>query len=522
MTDGITLSPREKETLKLLTAARTLSVGFESKSRPELLSAIKETELSMPMLNICQAFAKTKTYTDKELFLLNYFSASVKRSPAFFGISRLLVNEPYIAEAYKDAIEKYAVLTPNYKAPCNLYRFLSLGTEAINFSAPRSYSLSDIALFSGEDSPSKRINCAFRGYYPASDSSVVFERKDVPKRSAGRLSYCKAAIIYSDNETSDDLESFFSIQHNTSGITFAFATSPDTLFTKLLSFNKGISIDADALKDVDILPNLPKAYRDIIKVSNAFFSKEAFGQTAVVVIAPKSKLKKICDNASQNGLSVCNAICFKKPADVSVLSGNQVIAHLPLNLLTAIREMIGHQANVVTHDHETLIKETRSEKIFESKNGQDAVYRTSFSISDSPAPYHEAIYSVLSLVLSACRDGFDLTGGDMRLSVRASLSPTSHEKIGEALAAILGIYKIETEFAIPDENSIIDYADEKSEMTISLRAHSSKPKDKNEKYTSIDPLLFKDLDENGLPNLKILRDFAFGRCSVDVISDTNK
>ena len=79
MTEGITLSPREKEMLKLLASTRTLSIGFESKSRAELLSAIKDTELTTPMLNICQAFAKNKVFTDKELFLLNYFSASVKR-----------------------------------------------------------------------------------------------------------------------------------------------------------------------------------------------------------------------------------------------------------------------------------------------------------------------------------------------------------------------------------------------------------------------------------------------------------
>ena len=522
MTEGIALSPQEKEILKLFATARTLSFGFESKSREELLSAIKGTELTRPMLHICQAFSKTKTFNDKELFILNYISASIKRTPAFFGISRLLVNEPYIAEAYKDAIEKFAILTPNYKAPCNLHRLLSLGKETLSFRAPRSYSLTDLSLFSGENSPSKRINCALRGYSKIGESSVLFKRTDAPKRTGKKLSSCKAAIIYSEDEAGADLESFFSITENTSGVTAAFATSPDKLFANLLTLNVGFSINADTVKDVDLLPNLPIAYRDIIKVSSAFFSQEAFGKAAVVVIAPKTRLKKICDRASKNGLLICNALSFKKAADFSVLSRNQIIANLPLNLLNATREMIGHEADIVTHDHTSLTKETHVEKIFEDEKGREAAYRTSFSISDSPAPYHEAIYSALSLILSACRDGFDLKNGDMRLSIRASISPTSHEKTGEAVAAILGIYRIETEFCIPDENSVVDYADENSEMTLSLRAYSSKPNAKNENYTSIDPILFADLDENGLPNLKILRDFAYGKCFPDVIFDTNE
>jgi hypothetical protein len=56
MTEEIMLSPREKEVLKALASARTLSDGFGNKKREELSSAARDTELSTPLLNICQAF----------------------------------------------------------------------------------------------------------------------------------------------------------------------------------------------------------------------------------------------------------------------------------------------------------------------------------------------------------------------------------------------------------------------------------------------------------------------------------
>lgn len=517
MTEEIRLSPREQEILRLFDTARSLSIGFGGKSREELLTASKKSELSTPLLNICQAFAKTNTFTDKDLFILNYISAALKRSPADFAVSRLHVNEEYIAEAYKDAMSKYAALTPDYKAPCNISRLLSLGSEALSFGAPRSYSLSDVSLFAGTDTAAKRISCAVRGYFPADESGSVYERKDSPRRMSRKISSCQAAIIYTrEPEKASTLEEFFNSPDNLEGAC-AFASSPDELFVKLLALDTGVTVNADALPNVNLLPNLPNAYRAMIKVSLALFDNVVFGDTAVVVIAPSAKLGRICTRAIGKGLTTCRALSFKRQSEFSVTSYNQPVSKLPVALLKAIREMIGHGANIKTHSPASLEKETHVEKIFEDEKGKNAAYRTSFSVSDSPAPYHEALYSTLALILSAARDGFNLRKGDMRLSVRASLSLTDQEKIGAAVAAILGIYRIETEFCVPEENSTVEYASENSEITVCLRAHSNGKRKISEKYSSIDPLLFSSLDENGIPDLTALRDFAYGRCFPDVI-----
>ena len=510
MTQEITLSPREQAILKLLSKLSSLSANFESKRRDALICESEGTELSSSILNICQAFARSFSFTDKDFFMLNYIAASLKRSPANCSIGSLLVNEPYIAETYKDMMSKRSVLDADYKVPCNIERLLSLGTDAVSYGTPRSYSPTDLSLFSGNDSVAKRLNCAFKGYFPAEDSTSVYLRQDMPKRSSIKMRACQTAIIYTrDTEKAETLENFFKLPASTYGVVDAFACHSEKLFERLLATNTAFTINADALPEVNILPNMPKEYRALIKASLAFFDRVVFGNTAVVITATAPRLGKICELANAEGLSICRAVSFKGAKNVTVTAQGKAVSTLGVTLLSSIRDMIVHSAQIPWHSPDKLNKETAIEAVYEDAKGENAVYRTTINISSSPAPYHDALYAAAGLILRAVADGFDLKDGNMRFSVCASLSLGDPKSIGKAVAAILGLYRVETEFCLAEENSAVEYSEEESTITLHLRAHSTQRRKKSNDYSSIDPILFSELDENGLPSFEDLRNFAF-------------
>ena len=518
MTEEKILSPREQAILRLLAKLRTLSTNFENKKRDEILFESEGTELSPSILNICRAFSKSTPFTDRNLFMLNYIASSLKRSPADCAIVRLLVNEPYIAETYKDMMSKRAVLDPDYKTPCNLARLLSLGSEAVSCGSPRSYSATDVSVFAGNDSPSKRINCALKGYFSAGSDHSVYVRKDMPKRKSQKARTCPAAIIYTrDAEKAAAFEEFFKRPSSTHGASSVFACEPERIFGRLLKYGYGFTINADLLPEVNLLPNMPADYRALIKTSLAFFDRVIFGNTVVVITAPASRLNKLCSLAKDEGFSVCRAVKFTTSKEVTVTTHNSSVSTLGLTLLSSIRDMIGHLAQIQTHDTDSLKKATSIEKVYEDAKGETAVYRTEINVSRSPAPYHEALYAATGLIISSLADGFDLKNGDMHFSANASLSLKTPKDTGAAIAAILGFYRAETEFCVTEENSSIDHSDSDSTLTLYLRAHSAHRSAKAKDYSSIDPILFSKLDENGLPAFEEMREFAYARRTPRII-----
>lgn len=517
MSEENALSPREKEILRLFAILQRVSADFSTKTRSELALDGVEADLSPSVLNIAQAFSRTASPSDRDLFLLRDISLAIKNSPALRSITTLLVNEDYIAQTYKDMMSKRAVIEPDYKLPCNISRLLSLGSDAVTFGASRSYTPCDVSVFPSVTSATKRINCALNGYFSVENDSV-FKRKDVPIRNQRRLSSCQAAIIYTrDEEKAGLLEEFCASSKNTLGAVDAFACVPHELFLRLLDKETGFSINADALPEINLLGHIPREYRAVIKTSLSFFSDIIFGRTAAVIIASKPKLDKISAIARVRGLSVCRAVTFKAIKDVTVSVQNRTAAKLGLSLILAIRDMIGHSAEITTHDPNAVSKDISVEKIFEDTNAKTAVYKAEVNVSSSPAPYHETLYTSLGLIARAAADGFRLKMGDFSFSVGASFSLTNSKNTGAAVASILGLYRIETEFCIPEENSSIEYSENESKLTIYLKAHSTQRASVLNEITSIEPLIFSDLDKNGFPDIDNLKKFACGEYNPNVI-----
>ena len=517
MSEEIILSPRERRILNLLADINKLAVNFASKTRSELAHDAVGTDISTSTLSIAQAFSKSTPLTDKDLFLLRDISRAIKSNPALRSIVSLSVNEEYIAETYRDMMSKRAVIEPDYKIPCNISRLLSLGSEACSFCTSRSYSPCNAFVFPEKDSAAKRINAALNGYFPT-ESDSVYIKKDEPTRKKRRISSCGAVIIYTrEVEKISELEDFFSKSDATNGVTDAFSCAPEEIFTRILKYGAGVSLNADLLPNVNILKDLPSEYRALIKTSLAFFDKVIFGNTATVIIAKKSKLDKISALAKARGLSVCHAISFKSQNDVSVMANGKPAAKLGISMINAMRDMVGHSAEIVSHDPSKLQRSLSIEKIFEDKNGNCAVYKTTFNVSRSSAPYHEAVYAALGLVAKATADGFLLNSSEFSFSANASLSLTDAKSTGSAVAAILGLYRTETELMIPNVNSSIERSNNDSKMTVYLKSHSIKRSDALNEITSIEPLIFSDLDENCLPDLENLKKFFCGTQSPNII-----
>ena len=77
----------------------------------------------------------------------------------------------------------------------------------------------------------------------------------------------------------------------------------------------------------------------------------------------------------------------------------------------------------------------------------------------------------------------------------------------------MGIYRAETELCVADEHSAVEFSDGASCINIYLNAYSNKERNAQvDDMPSVNTLLFDSVDENGIPNFKNLRDFAFGKC----------
>ena len=516
MNEERVLSPREIEILRLFGMMKEISVGFEAKTQSELIKHAADVDLSPSVLNIARAFSKTSSLSDRDLFLLRDIALALKKSPADRCVSTLLVNEEYIANTYRDMMSKRAQLEPDYKIPCNISRLLSLGGEAVAFGTCRSYSPCDVSVFP-EISAASRMKRALDGY-SSTTVDEVFVKNDAPTRKQRRLSGCSAVIIYTrDIEKAGLLEEFCSHPKSTRGVTDAFACPTSELFLSLMAMNTGFSINADALPEINLLLSITREYRAVMKASLSFFSDIVFGSNAVVVIAKRSALDRIVSLAKLKGLSVCRALSFKSSKDVILTTQGKIAAKLGIGLLSAIRDMIGHSAKIVTHDLDSMEKEIPTEKIFEDDKGETAIYKADVNVSRSPAPFHETLYAALGLITRAAADGFRLQTSDLTFTVGARLSLTDAESTGAAIAAILGLYRIETELRVGEENSTIVPSADESELSIYLKAHSIQRSAPLKEITSIEPLILADLDENGLPDLESIKKFALGVISPSII-----
>ena len=516
MNEERVLSPREKEILKRFANMQALAENFSTKTRSELINCSSDAGLSPSVLNITQAFSRTSSLSDRDFFLLRDIADALKSSPALRTISTLMVNEEYIANTYKDMMSKRAQIEPDYKSPCNISRLLSLGGEAASFNNYRSYSSCDTSVFPSLNA-ANRMNCALKGYFPT-ESESVFIKKDAPIRKNRRIAGSQVAIIYTrDIDKSGMMQEFCDSAVSSFGITDAFACPTSELFVRLLSLNTGFSINADALPEINLLSTLPREYRAVIKASLSFFSDIIFGSTAVVIIASRSVIERISSIARMRGLSVCRAVSFRSPKEISITTQKVLSARLGLGLLSAIRDMIGHSAEIATHRIDAVGKDIPIEKIFEDKKGETFVYRVEVNLSRSPAPFHETLYAALGLITRAAADGFRLQSSDLSFSIGASLSLTDAKSTGAAVASILGLYRIETEFCISEKNSTVTSSDDESKLTIYLKAHSIQRATPLNEITSIEPLILADLDENGLPDLESIKKFALGVINPSII-----
>ena len=503
----IELTPFEKETLHLLEKLNVIALNFISKSRSELKAESTGLDLSVSMLSLCQSFYRKKAMSGKELFVLEYIIRNAKRIPTRLTISQLLVNEEYIAQTYRDMMLKYSALAPNYRTPCSISDLMSLASRALRFGHARSYSPSNIVLTSGKSDEASRINDIIlgRSSIKAENGFSVCERTDGIKVSQKHPNSCSVAIIYN---TGDDgkLEEFFKDRKNLNGTSVAFACEPEMIFDKLIDKFSGIEINADDIPFLDVLPQLPFESRVTVNTSLAMFTDRLFGKTAVVLAAKKSKLKKIVKRAKQQGLSVCSAINPTRARALKIVSKKQEVLKFDLDFIRGLCNNFVCHAKIPHHDP-MLCKFTGGVKrIFE--NNENAVY--SIETDLSCAPYHQALYSATSLILSAALDGYDLTKGEMVLSVNAVLPMSSDEDIGQSVAAIAGLYRAESELCVSEENSCISVGDE-SKLTLSLRAYSNKRNKLEENDTLGSEILLATLEENYIPDFKKIREFIFGR-----------
>ena len=509
-------SERELDILKLFSRLAQISTRLFSMTRDELDEAVEGTSLSPFAINICRAYNNRGPISDRELYLINSYMSSLGRFPDHCAINRLFTNDEQIADAYKDMMKKHAAVYPDYTTPPSLEKLLTLSDRAMNAGQPRHFSPSALSLYSGENSLTKRLNCLFDGFAPVTHNEpLLYAKREAKKLRQKSLTACKVALIYAPSGVENRLEEFFSKASNKSAVSMR-AYEPSRLLCELCEGRHGISVNVDKLEPLDILPQTPKEYRDVINVAKTLLTDEVLGDTVVMVADTKLRIKMLKRRALKSGLAVSEAISFTRARSLTLKEKKKNIAKVSFELLAALKNIVSYDVKVA--GSEALPITPKAIKTYESPSKKECVYKCELDIDGGSDIYRSAVNSACSLLIEAALDGFSLDGSDLTLSLGITTKGISSEELGDALSVILGFSKVKNELLIHSENSAFEIS-ESARATFSLRIYSDEKREEFSAKPSQSSLLNSMMGENTLPDLNLLRDFMLKKCSFSIIND---
>ena len=512
------LSERELDILKLFSRLAQISNRLFAMTRDELSEAVEGTSLSPFAVNVCRAYNNREPLSDRELYLINSYMLALGRFPEYCAINRFFTNDGQVAQAYKDMMKKHAAVYPDYTTPPSFKKLLTLSDRAMNIGRPRGFSPSTVALFSGEDTRAKRLNRLFDGFSPVDPAEPLLYAKRKSKTFRQKsLPSCKVALIYDRSGEENRLEDFFSKDQNRNAVSIR-AYEPSRLLCELCEERYGISVNVDKLPRIDILPQTPKIYRDVINAAKTLLTDEILGDTVVMVSDTKARIKALKRRALKVGLSVSEAVSFSRTRSLTLKENKKNIAGVSYDLLSALKNMVSHDVKIGGAESELLPVTPKVTKSYESTSKKECVYRCELDLDGGLDLYRSAVNSVCALLIEAALDGFSLDGGDLRLSLGISARGVSAEELGAALAVILGFSKVKDELLILSENSAFEISED-ARATISLRVYSDEKKEEFSDKPSRGSLLNSMVGENGLPDFKLLKDFLLKKCSFSIIND---
>ena len=488
--------------------------GFISYT-PQIMEQMKkdlDVSMSLSQLLYCASYYRTCQKRDpfiEELKMLDRFIATAPISPASLAPTEILTNEAFAAETYADLMQKRRTLNPNAKYPCTLaeaFEAANLYLERVGKSrvlpstSPLLESQSFQALSGAENTCVTASNASFRLKILNKKPSALEERDLflllLPASEERGLEHGTAVgTLFKNPSAASVMKQVITVKEG-------------GLLRTLLDHSEGLWIDPSRLSRAGEpvpLSLLCGTYVGEYTVRVAQKDYESFYKTATACGIRVFAFASVT-NGNEYTFVRGNTVRFSLASDFlrSLFPIRPFQATLKNEERTATAPISRQPLSVNTCSYLYCENGTSVSEAVLSKNTLCAV-----AVCRPEASFfRNALDTALSAVMTLAVSGYDHTEQHMALGLELPQQISDPVLAGENLSAILGIYRLQTELAIPATVTSIAYKEniQHPELTVFTMANAAQPcparfSKEGNKIFCITP----DLQTNGLPDFASLR-----------------
>ena len=476
---------------------------------PQIMEQMKHDlniGMSLQALLYCATYYRTQEKRDpfiEELKMLDRFVAAQPASATFFAPTELLTNDHFVAETYADMMQKRRILNPNAKHPCTVAEAFTIA-DAYLERAGKSRTLPSLLSLTEEQKnhpfAAAESNCAV-------SPSAAFRFRVLPKGTASLEGGDLLVLLLPTSQNRKErygvsVSDLFNTPAATGLMKRIYTVSESGLLGTLLDIAEGVWIDPSRLASCG--EDVP------FTMLSDFYAGDC-----LVRIASKH-YEALYKKAQTNGI---RAIAFASVANGTKFSfayGHEVLFTLESDFLRSLFPLRPITARLADEHSTEMAKIARvpigstscsyiQSKVNDKK--QDTYSLThALCASACSAPrssfFRNALDTLLVPVLSLAAAGCDFTVQRLALGLELPQSYSDPTIAGECLSAILGIYRVQTELAIPSSSSTILTKAELSHPRITAFALANTAPPAPAEFTVAGNRVYclaPETQENGLP-----------------------
>ncbi len=484
------------------------TVHHFAKLSPTKLEKVKSAlglTMSQGALQMCARYFRTyepkRDPSVEELLLLDKLSQIP--TPAYDSpITDLYTNDDFVAETYADMMQKRRELRPGARRPICAGEALLLATKYLERSGKKIDRETPVAVVN-------RMNLTAGNrlgelYANGSDFSICALPKngEADPQVGDRfiLVYRGSMPMWKYRKEIDGLLSQESVRASARMI----RRIPDGGFlSMLISLQKGLAI------------NLTQPLPDGTEPSLASLGGDRFAEYACI-LAPKSAVKELEEKIRACGMRPYVAATVTEGDRVEFVFARDHVISFAAPFLRRLRALSPKVAILPDEDTEpsarvcTLSAAKGSAYLRDCHSAQRASLEdltVTAAVSTSSSPFRSALYATVASVLSAVASGAEREDLQLAIGVKYPKMEANEKAFGVLISGILGIYRAQTELAIPacDVTFLEDDTLSEPEFTVFCLG---KYKEIPDRATKKDGTLFctiPTIQPNGLPNFDALR-----------------
>ena len=500
------------------TTGKVRKFGRYSASQLQKMKIDLSLSMSDEALEFCANYYRTAEKRDPligELRLLDTLTAKLAPSPATISIEEFKTNNRFLAETYEDLIEKRRILYPDATYPVTLSEAMTVADSYLE-RAGKQHGLPRRTLLLEDNRHSKRIPGKRAGF---GISGSRHQLRVLHKNGlAGNPEQGDALILFVPKSGKSAVQ----YQRNMSQLLRAMGnTAPwKRLYTVrsggllpslLLQSTTGLRIDVARLSENDDMISL-------IPLTEAFHGSR-------FAILPTEDAKPIMEKAEEYDI---HAICFASVTDndrITVTAHKEELFSLKMGFLRALLQATPVCARLANEkeDDRARVRHTPTSAAScaylltqsehpdtETAQISDALCATAFCAPEESF-CKNAFYTALSPIVTLAASGKAYT--EQRLAVGFTLPESIHdseETVGDCLAAILGIYRLQAELGIPAAASSLLTDPEQVHPQFTVYSAVSEGKSISASLTKAGNTVYclrPAIAKNGFPHFDLLRDF---------------